>query len=401
CPYGQLPILEADGEVLSQSGTIGRYLARKYNLIGKGDIEAARCDEIIDAVTDFRQLFTPVFYEKDEEKKPALLAEAIKKGKERFLPKFNQIIQDNDGKHLVCHGEATHKIEFKMNFSQRNLKFLVLTIMLGVNFLALNVYTESSSTTLEREFELESQMKTNEGDTDSLEEQHSLKTIETLLARVFSNTEQLREQLRQHTENTQNSLKQISQDVHFLKSQSPSGGTPLLTSINPRLSHRNRLKQCLRAISTNTDYNNSLTISFPESEKEEMEKLLTLYNLRACILEHSLEWWLRQILDKAGISGIPKATLYEQWKLKPKYFDLGEEFNTAGDPNPACLNLEKLQKKSSLLLLFPGSCVRLYSNSNCLGENRIFASDRNNSLVLNNDVDGFDKRTESIGKCFP
>lgn len=52
-PFGQLPILKLDnGLVLSQSPTIGRFLAKKFNLHGNDDFESAQIDEICDAIID-------------------------------------------------------------------------------------------------------------------------------------------------------------------------------------------------------------------------------------------------------------------------------------------------------------------------------------------------------------
>lgn len=52
-PFGQLPILKLNnGFVLSQSQTIGRFLAKKFNLYGKDEFESARIDEICDAIVD-------------------------------------------------------------------------------------------------------------------------------------------------------------------------------------------------------------------------------------------------------------------------------------------------------------------------------------------------------------
>ncbi|KAI6197438.1 hypothetical protein M3Y94_01224400 [Aphelenchoides besseyi] len=45
-PGHQLPLLEIDGHKLSQSGAILRFLAKRFNLNGKDDFEAARADEI-------------------------------------------------------------------------------------------------------------------------------------------------------------------------------------------------------------------------------------------------------------------------------------------------------------------------------------------------------------------
>lgn len=53
--YGQVPILEVNGKHLSQTQSICRYLARKFNLTGANDWEAAACDEIVDGASDFGQ----------------------------------------------------------------------------------------------------------------------------------------------------------------------------------------------------------------------------------------------------------------------------------------------------------------------------------------------------------
>lgn len=48
----QLPILQVGDKTLSQSKTIYRYLARKFKLTGADEWEAAKCDELVDAVGD-------------------------------------------------------------------------------------------------------------------------------------------------------------------------------------------------------------------------------------------------------------------------------------------------------------------------------------------------------------
>lgn len=52
-PNGQLPILEIDGKLLPESGAIYRFLARRYNLMGKDEFEAACVDAIMDQYKDF------------------------------------------------------------------------------------------------------------------------------------------------------------------------------------------------------------------------------------------------------------------------------------------------------------------------------------------------------------
>ena len=51
-PLGQIPVLEYDGAVLSQSLTIARFLAKEFGLAGKTNLEQAYADMIIDTGND-------------------------------------------------------------------------------------------------------------------------------------------------------------------------------------------------------------------------------------------------------------------------------------------------------------------------------------------------------------
>ena len=51
-PLGQIPVLEYDGTVLSQSLTIARFLAKEFGLAGKDNLEQAQADMIIDTGND-------------------------------------------------------------------------------------------------------------------------------------------------------------------------------------------------------------------------------------------------------------------------------------------------------------------------------------------------------------
>lgn len=53
-PWGQLPVLEINGQVLAQSLAICKYLGRKFNLIGSDEFEASKCDEYVDSIMDCR-----------------------------------------------------------------------------------------------------------------------------------------------------------------------------------------------------------------------------------------------------------------------------------------------------------------------------------------------------------
>lgn len=52
--YGKLPVLYIDGKIqIAESFAIARFLARKYNLAGRDDVESAILDSLADLYKDF------------------------------------------------------------------------------------------------------------------------------------------------------------------------------------------------------------------------------------------------------------------------------------------------------------------------------------------------------------
>lgn len=81
-PFGQLPMLEIDGVKYCQSNSIARYLARKFDLAGKDEVEQLQSDMIIDCMEDAIKPMVIFMYETDEIRK----AEGKKKFSEEQLP---------------------------------------------------------------------------------------------------------------------------------------------------------------------------------------------------------------------------------------------------------------------------------------------------------------------------
>lgn len=52
-PFGHLPLLEYQGKRLPESQAIARFLAQKYGLAGKDELEQAQVDAIADLYKDF------------------------------------------------------------------------------------------------------------------------------------------------------------------------------------------------------------------------------------------------------------------------------------------------------------------------------------------------------------
>lgn len=71
-PFGAVPILEVDGQVIAQSNGINRYVGKLCELYPTDPLQAALCDEIMSAVEDILQKGQRTLYIKDpEEKKKA------------------------------------------------------------------------------------------------------------------------------------------------------------------------------------------------------------------------------------------------------------------------------------------------------------------------------------------
>ena len=61
---GSLPVLEWNGEVLAQSITIARFIAREVGLAGRNNLECAQADEAVDALTDLMNAMGQAFFSK-------------------------------------------------------------------------------------------------------------------------------------------------------------------------------------------------------------------------------------------------------------------------------------------------------------------------------------------------
>jgi glutathione S-transferase len=98
-PFLQLPIFEIDGKVtLCQSHTIARYLARKYGLAGKDDLEQAQADMIVDCFDDASKPIIVFFrLEPDPVKKEELKKKYIEEQLPVFLSKLEKLLIANKG----------------------------------------------------------------------------------------------------------------------------------------------------------------------------------------------------------------------------------------------------------------------------------------------------------------
>ena len=65
-PFGQLPLLKWDDQVICQSMACARFIAREVGLAGHSSMESAQVDEIIDVIQDLINAGVKLFFAKDE-----------------------------------------------------------------------------------------------------------------------------------------------------------------------------------------------------------------------------------------------------------------------------------------------------------------------------------------------
>ena len=51
-PFGQLPVLEINGDTIGQSMAIARFLANQYGIAGSSGLVKAQVDEVVDVMND-------------------------------------------------------------------------------------------------------------------------------------------------------------------------------------------------------------------------------------------------------------------------------------------------------------------------------------------------------------
>ncbi|KAM6185934.1 glutathione S-transferase alpha-4-like [Rhynchocyon petersi] len=98
--FGQVPLVEMDGMMLTQTRAILSYLAAKYNLYGKDLKERVRIDMYVDGTMDLMMMIMLTPFKPPEEKEENL-ALIVKKAKARYLPVFEKILKDHGEDFLV------------------------------------------------------------------------------------------------------------------------------------------------------------------------------------------------------------------------------------------------------------------------------------------------------------
>uniref|UniRef100_A0A1B6EL27 glutathione transferase n=1 Tax=Cuerna arida TaxID=1464854 RepID=A0A1B6EL27_9HEMI len=96
-PWGQTPMLEANGQTVTQSIAITRYLGRQAGLCGADAWEDMRIDEIVYVINDFRGELAKYHYEKDEKRKEELKGPLFSTTAPFYLSRLDAHVKANNG----------------------------------------------------------------------------------------------------------------------------------------------------------------------------------------------------------------------------------------------------------------------------------------------------------------
>ena len=125
-PFHQLPVIEAEGKIIGQTGAIARYCGKASNLYADDNLKAAKIDQIIDAASDITNLVSPTIREKDLDKK----MEDRKLLVNKLLPRWFRYLEN-----LLLEDESTWFVE-KMSIADvaiwRLLGWLISGIIDGI-----------------------------------------------------------------------------------------------------------------------------------------------------------------------------------------------------------------------------------------------------------------------------
>jgi len=101
-PFGQVPALEYDGQVICQSIAIARFVAKENGLAGKDNWTQAQADMVVDCLMDlfYREMF-PAFKAGSEEKKKEVLDKVAKEAAPKTLKYLARLLEQRGGDYFA------------------------------------------------------------------------------------------------------------------------------------------------------------------------------------------------------------------------------------------------------------------------------------------------------------
>ena len=100
-PFRAVPVLEVDGEAITQSNSINRFVGRMAGLDPEDALEALRCDEVMDAVEDILTKVVVTFFMEDENEKKAAREALVKGPITLYLKRLRDILLAHGGEYFA------------------------------------------------------------------------------------------------------------------------------------------------------------------------------------------------------------------------------------------------------------------------------------------------------------
>jgi glutathione S-transferase len=100
-PFGAIPVLLVDGQELAQSNTINRFVGKLARLYPEDALQAAYCDEVMDAVEDITIQVGATMWIKDEEQTKAKGKELAEGPLSFFLERVQRRLEAQGGEYFA------------------------------------------------------------------------------------------------------------------------------------------------------------------------------------------------------------------------------------------------------------------------------------------------------------
>jgi len=100
-PFRAMPVLEVDGEVITQSNTINRLVGRLTELYPADPWQAAQCDEVMDAVEDILSRIVATFFIAGEEEKKKARAFLVNGAIPVYLTRLQAYLEQRGGEYFA------------------------------------------------------------------------------------------------------------------------------------------------------------------------------------------------------------------------------------------------------------------------------------------------------------
>jgi len=124
--FGQLPMLQWDGEELAQSMAIARFVARRAGLAGKTDLEFAQADMVACHYEDIWTKLPKMMFAKSQEERETLVKEYLGEFLPKWLEPLEKLLEKRGGLYIAPRGEC---------FTGSSITFADYAVMVVLDFL--------------------------------------------------------------------------------------------------------------------------------------------------------------------------------------------------------------------------------------------------------------------------